>query len=237
MLGVLVAGALAGIASPQPAVPEEDRVDLQLVLAVDVSGSMDLRERRFQRQGYVEAFAHPEVLEAIRSGPRGRIAVTYVEWASQTRQVVVVPWRVIGDEEEVLDFADDLARAPVNSGVRTSISGAMLFAANAFRSSGVVSERRVVDISSDGVNNEGLPVSTIRDLLVGQGITINGLPILITGAQGLDEYYRVAVIGGPGAFVIPVTVHADIIRAIRRKLVVEMAGLPAEAAAIDPTPP
>jgi hypothetical protein len=203
---------------------EDDDVDLQLVLAVDISGSMDGNEARFQRQGYVEAFRHPDVLDAIRSGPHGRIAITYMEWSSATHQVVVIPWRVVSNEAELLDLADDLSRASLVRGGRTSISGGLLHAARAFSVSGVTSKRRAIDISSDGVNNDGLPTPFARDLVVGQGITINGLPILITSYAGLDLYFEENVIGGPGAFVIPVTSRADFIPAIRRKLVLEIAG-------------
>jgi hypothetical protein len=217
-------GAAAGSAGQLP--PDDNEVDLQLVLAVDISGSMDGNEARFQRQGYVEAFRHPDVLDAIRSGPHGRIAVTYMEWSSATHQVVVLPWRVIANEQELLDLADDLSRAPLVRGGRTSISGGLLHAARAFAVSGVTSKRRAIDISSDGVNNDGLPTPLARDLVVGQGITINGLPILITQYAGLDLYFEENVIGGPGAFVIPVTSQADFIPAIRRKLVLEIAGHP-----------
>jgi hypothetical protein len=226
--GILVTAALAVVAPATPAVPgpQEKNVDLQLVLAVDVSGSMDGTERRFQRNGYVEAFRHPDVIDAIKVGPYGRIAVTYMEWSSVGYQVVVLPWRVIGSEREVLEFADDLGRAPIRSGGRTSISGGLLYAATAFPVSGVTSKRRAIDISSDGVNNDGLPVAFVRDQIVAQGITINGLPILITTYSGLDGYFEENVIGGPGSFVIPVTSQADFVPAIRRKLVLEIAGVP-----------
>jgi hypothetical protein len=230
---ILALGTLAlTTASPAGAqgLPFDGNVDLQLVLAVDVSGSMDFNEQRIQRQGYVDAFRHQEVLSAIRSGPYGRIAVTYVEWSSAFYQVIVVPWRVIGDEEEVLGFAADLERAPISREGRTSISGALVHAASAFPVSGVNSERRTIDISGDGANNDGNPVTPARDQVVKQGISINGLPILINpspmvNAIRLDDYYRDCVIGGPASFVIPVTKLADFAPAIRRKLVLEIAGL------------
>ena len=227
LCGLLLAAATGLAAAGPPVAPaaDERRVDLQLVLAVDISGSMDGTEARFQRQGYVEAFRHPDVYDAIRSGIHGRIAVTYMEWSSATHQVVVLPWRVIASEEAVRDFADDLARAPLVRGGRTSISGGLLHAASAFAVSGVTSERRAIDISSDGVNNDGYPTAVARDLVVGQGITINGLPILITSYIGLDLYFEENVIGGPGSFVIPVTSRADFVPSLRRKLVLEIAGL------------
>jgi hypothetical protein len=227
----ILASAIAIAAPAAASPPATSYVDLQLVLAVDVSGSMDFNEQRVQRQGYVDAFRHQEVLRAIRSGPYGRIAVTYVEWSSAFYQVIVMPWRVIGDEEEVLGFAADLERAPISREGRTSISGALIHAASAFPASGLISERRTIDISGDGANNDGTPVTPARDQIVRQGITINGLPILINpspmvGGIRLDDYYRDCVIGGPGSFVIPVTALADFAPAIRRKLVLEIAAAP-----------
>jgi hypothetical protein len=203
-------------------------VDLKLVLAVDVSGSMDGNEQRIQRQGYVQAFRSPEVIDAISSGPYGRIAVTYVEWSSAFYQVIVVPWRVIGDEEEILAFANELERAPISREGRTSISGGLLFSAGAFPESGLESDRRTIDISGDGANNDGNPVAPARDQLLRQGITINGLPVLLNpsplvGGVRLDDYYHDCVIGGPGSFIIPVTALGDFAPAIRRKLILEIA--------------
>jgi Protein of unknown function (DUF1194) len=214
--------------SPACAADAGNTVDLELVLAVDVSGSMDLNEQRVQREGYVAAFRHPDVLKAIASGAFGRIAVTYVEWASGFYQVIVVPWRVIGDQEDALAFASDLERAPISREGRTSISGALVFAAGAFDASGVVSDRRTIDVSGDGANNDGVPIAPVRDRIVKQGITINGLPILINpspmiGGIGLDAYYHDCVIGGPGAFMLSVTDQNQFETAIRRKLVLEIA--------------
>jgi uncharacterized protein DUF1194 len=203
-------------------------VDLQLVLAVDVSGSMDVNEQRVQRDGYVKAFRDPEVLKAIASGPYGKVAVTYVEWSSAFYQLIVLPWRIIGDEEDSLAFATDLERAPISREGRTSISGALLYAAGAFPISGVDSERRTIDVSGDGANNDGGPVTAARDQIVRQGITINGLPILINpspmvGGIELDDYYHDCVIGGPGAFIVSVTDQRQFETAIRRKLILEIA--------------
>jgi hypothetical protein len=203
-------------------------VDLQLVLAVDVSGSMDVNEQRVQRDGYVKAFRHPDVLKAITTGPYGKVAVTYVEWSSAFYQLIVLPWRVIGDEEDALAFANDLERAPISREGRTSISGALYYAAGAFPISGVDSERRTIDVSGDGANNDGSPVTSARDQIVRQGITINGLPILINpspmvGGITLDDYYHDCVIGGPGAFIVSVTDQSQFEFAIRRKLVLEIA--------------
>jgi hypothetical protein len=231
LCGALTASAVCIASSAVTTAPFDNYVDLQLVLAVDVSGSMDSNEQRVQRQGYVDALRDPAVLRAIRSGPYGRIAITYVEWSSAFYQIIVLPWRVLGDDEEVLGFAAALERAPISREGRTSISGALVYAAGAFPVSGFTSDRRTIDISGDGANNDGTTVTPARDQVVKQGITINGLPILINpspmvGGLQLDEYYRECVIGGPGSFVIPVTTLADFAPAIRRKLVLEIAGVP-----------
>ena len=209
-------------------------VDLELVLAVDVSGSMDREEQALQRRGYVDAFLHPEVAEALRSGPYGRIAVTYVEWAGLRSQAVVMPWTLIDGAAGAEDFAAGLSEAPPARFRGTSISGALAFAAPLFDGNGYDGLRRVIDVSGDGPNNVGPPVAQVRDAVVAGGIVINGLPLQIdapmhmafNGAP-LADYYRDCVIGGPGAFVLPVTERDQLLEAIRRKLVLEIAGLPA----------
>jgi hypothetical protein len=216
-----------------PAVPQAAAqdlpVDIELVLAVDMSPSMDREERDIQRRGYVEALRHPEVVTAIRSGIHGRIAVTYVEWSAPTAQTVVVPWRVVEDAATAVAFADALAEMP-DTGMRgTSISGALLFSAALFDANGFDGTRRVIDVSGDGPNNRGAPVVPTRDDVVARGITINGLPLMLRpGGPGpvvrLDVYYEDCVIGGPGAFIVPVRDVADLGEAIRRKLVLEIAG-------------
>jgi hypothetical protein len=220
---------LALAATPAIAVP----VDLELVLAVDISGSMDTDEQALQRRGYIEAFLHAEVAGAIRSGPYGRIAATYVEWAGPGAQRVTVPWTLIETAADAEDFAAGLAEAPRARFRGTSISGALAFSAPLFENNGYEGLRRVIDVSGDGPNNAGAPVDAARDAAVGTGIIVNGLPIQITaqpfglGGRDLATYYRDCVIGGPGAFVIPVTEEAQLLEAIRRKLVLEIAGLPA----------
>jgi hypothetical protein len=233
MRAMTFAAAMCAAIGPALAAPPgpPNYVDLQLVLAVDVSGSMDSVEQRVQRDGYVAAFRHPDVLRAIASGPYGAVAVTYIEWSGAFYQVVTVPWRIITSDEDSLAFADELARAPITREQRTSISGGLLFAQDAFRQSLVDSDRRTVDVSGDGANNDGKPVLPIRDTLLKEGVVINGLPILINpsplyGGLTLDEYYRGCVIGGPGAFLIPVSDNSQFEIAIRRKLVLEIAGLP-----------
>jgi hypothetical protein len=218
--------AASGLALPARA----QTVDLQLVLAVDISRSMDANEQRVQRQGYVAAFRDPDVIKAITSGPYGKIAVTYVEWSSSYYQQTLVPWAVIGSDEDALVFSDQLAKAPINVDSRTSISGGLLYAAGAFTKSGVTSDRRSIDVSGDGPNNDGQAVAPVRDQLVHQGITINGLPILIDptpvyapGPVSLADYYMGCVIGGPNAFVIAIHDLSQFADAIRRKLILEIA--------------
>ena len=227
--------ALACVALPfaLSAAAAQTVVDLELVLAVDVSGSMDQQEQALQRRGYVEAFAHPEVVDAIRSGPYGRIAVTYVEWAGPTSQATVLSWTLVEDAASAGDFAAGLAEAPMSRFRGTSISGALTFAASLFQDNGYEGLRRAVDVSGDGANNAGAPVTPIRDEVVAAGIVVNGLPITLgpslqtaVGAPDLAAYYRDCVIGGPGAFVIAVTEPSQLFEAIRRKLVLEIAGLP-----------
>jgi len=232
--GALCALCLALVlAIPRPAEAEEVAVDLELVLAVDVSWSMDADEQIFQRGGYVAAFQDPAVIEAIRSGGWGRIAVTYVEWAGDRLQQVVVPWMLVEDEASAADFADRLGATTSGRLRRTSISGALGFAEKSFEDNGFQGLRRVVDVSGDGANNQGLPVTVERDRLVSAGIIINGLPVMLKGPDdpggfmsipNLDIYYEDCVIGGTGAFALPVRHVSEFATAIRQKLLLEIAG-------------
>lgn len=215
---------------------DEIAVDLELVLAVDVSLSMDADEQKLQRDGYVEAFRDPDVVRAIRSNGHGRIGVTYIEWAGSQTQKVTMGWTLVDGEAAARGFADKLAAQPILRAQRTSISGALLFAAQFFEGSGFKGKRRVIDVSGDGPNNDGVPVTPVRDQLVANGITINGLPILLKAPSGwfdienLDEYYEDCVIGGFAAFSIAVRTREEFARAIKRKLLLEIAetrpGLP-----------
>lgn len=227
---VLIVVALALVAASVPAVcAQEMAVDLELVLAVDVSGSMDADERLLQRSGYVAALSHPEVVAAIASGFHGRIAVTYVEWAGPSSQIVAVPWRLVDGPQAAEAFSRELAAAPSARIRGTSISGALVFAASQFGGSGYRADRQVIDVSGDGPNNMGPPVVPVRDAVVARDIAINGLPLLLkTGGPfgsvvPLDLYYRDCVIGGPGSFLIAVQDPAQFAEAIRRKLVLEIA--------------
>jgi hypothetical protein len=204
-------------------------VDLELVIAVDVSLSMDMDEQRLQREGYVAAFRDPELHRAIASGPHGRIAVIYVEWAGPSSQNVVIPWTVIDSAATARAFADLLEAQPIARERLTSISAALHFAHGLLKRSGFSAPRRVIDISGDGPNNAGKPVLEARDAAIAEGIVVNGLPIMLRAATPsffdlaeLDLYYAACVIGGAGAFMVPVMDIAELKSAIRRKLLLEI---------------
>ena len=238
VVAAVAAVALALAASAAPTVPKfaDTRasaipVDVELVIAVDVSYSMDPDEQALQREGYVLALTSKEFLQALRHGPHGKIAITYFEWAGQSDQKILMPWRVIDGPESADAVAGEIARAPIRRASRTSISGALRFAKPLFDDSGYRGLRRVIDVSGDGANNAGPLVELIRDDVLAAGITINGLPIMLkrpyTGTMdidNLDEYYEDCVIGGPGAFVIPIREREKFIEATRTKLVLEVAG-------------
>jgi hypothetical protein len=204
-------------------------VDLALVLAVNVSLSMDPEEQRVQRDGYIAAFRSEAVQAAIRQGLIGRIAVTYVEWAGAGSQYVVVPWTMIGTPAEVDGFADQLTRARPTRAIWTSIAAALDFSVGLLRASGFEATRRVIDVSGDGPNNQGPEVTQSRDDAMAAGVVINGLPLMMKAPTGpydipdLDLYYRDCVIGGPGAFMVPVRDEAEFATAIRTKIVREVA--------------
>jgi hypothetical protein len=227
-LAALLVLGLALAAGPVRAQGETE-VDLALVLAVDVSRSMDVDEQRLQRDGFVEAFQAQAVHEAVRKGPLGRIAVVYVEWSGALEQKVVVPWTIVDGPDTAAAFSQRLAATPIGLLLSTSISGAIDFSARLFGQSGVDATRRVIDISGDGPNNTGRTVTLARDDAVAQGIVINGLPIMMKRPTGfgdienLDWYYRDCVIGGTGSFVIPVRERQHFADAIRTKLVREIA--------------
>jgi Protein of unknown function (DUF1194) len=203
-------------------------VDVELVLAVDISQSMDEREFALQRAGYVEALRHPDFIKAVRSGATGRIALAYFEWAGTIRDDGVVAWQVIDSSESANVFADRIEARPFRSFRGTSISGALAFGARLLDGNAFEGERRVIDISGDGPNNIGLPVTPTRDAAIAKGIVINGLPILISPSPSfshLDQYYAQCVTGGPGAFVLPIHAASEFTTAIRHKLILEVSGI------------
>jgi hypothetical protein len=236
--GVLVAGALAGgdVATlAAPGAPgarsaDEARVDVELVLAVDVSYSMDMEELALQREGYALAITSKEFLQALKTGPTGKVAITYFEWAAASDQKIVVPWRVIDGPESAGSVAEEILKAPLRRASRTSISGAINFAMPLFEANAYRGLRRVIDISGDGPNNNGEPVTVARDAALARGVTINGLPIMAKETnyatmdiENLDFYYEDCVIGGAGSFVVPIKTREKFKEAIRTKLVMEVA--------------
>jgi len=210
-------------------------VDVELVIAVDVSNSMDPEEQELQREGYVVALTSREFLTALRSGAHGKVAVTYFEWAGLNDQTILMPWRLIDGPESADAIAREIAHAPYRRAPRTSIYGALQFAKPLFDASGYRGQRQVIDVSGDGVNNMGPPVTQMRDDVLAAGITINGLPIMLRRQSGygmwgmafehLDVYYEDCVVGGPGSFVIAIRERDQFKEATRTKLVMEVAGL------------
>jgi len=211
-------------------------VDVELVLAVDISYSMDPDELALQREGYALALTSPEFLNALKQGIHGKIAITYFEWAGANDQKVVVPWRVIDGPESAGSVAQEISRAPLRRAARTSISAALLYGMELFSTSGQRGLRRVIDVSGDGANNSGPLVAIARDEVLSHGITINGLPVMLKrpsystmDIDNLDVYYEDCVIGGPAAFVVPVKDREKFVEAIRTKLVLEIASLEPQA--------
>jgi hypothetical protein len=226
--GIASAANIPRLADNSPsAVP----VDTELVIAVDVSYSMDPEEQALQREGYVTGLTSREFMQALRQGAHGKVAVTYFEWAGPNDQKIVMPWRLVDGPEAADAVAAEITRAPYRRASRTSIAGALQFAKPLFDASGYHGVRRVIDVSGDGTNNSGPPVTLIRDDVLSKGITINGLPIMLKrpnsfsiDIENLDIYYEDCVIGGPGAFVIPIRERDQFKEATRTKLVQEIAG-------------
>jgi uncharacterized protein YbaA (DUF1428 family) len=260
--GALASGDVAGVAAPSPqnqlgnpplgrqsadkeATPS---VDVELILAVDVSYSMDMDELAIQREGYAQAIVSKEFLQALKSGPNGKVAVTYFEWAASSDQKIIIPWRVIDGPETADAVANEIMKTPIRRASRTSISGAINFAMPLFDENPYRGLRRVIDISGDGPNNNGGPVVIARDAAIEKGIVINGLPIMVKepsystmDIDNLDFYYEDCVIGGPGAFVVTIKDRDKFKEAIRTKLLLEVAGrtpehqvVPAAATAKEP---
>ena len=226
----LIALCLAAVCALPTRAQSPVPVDVELFLAVDVSRSMSPRELEIQRRGYAEALVSREVVDAITSGIHGKIALTYVEWAGERSQRVIVPWTEVASEADARAIAERLTAHFDPSLRRTSISGAIRYAADSLQQNRFQGLRRVIDISGDGPNNQGPVVTSARDEAVAQGVVINGLPLMTRDGIGarwhlddLDEYYRQCVVGGPGAFVIPVLEWAQFPAAVRQKLVLELA--------------
>jgi hypothetical protein len=228
-LAAVAVAALLGIASPRA----QTAVDLELVLAVDASRSIDEWEYGLQRDGYVAALTDPRVLKAITSGPVGRIAICYVEWSNSDEQAKLVDWTIVAGAADAASFAELLRNQPRRFYGRTSISGAIDFSAHQIASNAYAGTRRTIDVSGDGINNQGRQVTAARDDAVEAGITINGLAIINDRPQRfpnppipLDAYYRDNVIGGPGGFMMVVNGFQTFGEAITKKLILEIAGTP-----------
>jgi hypothetical protein len=233
-----LAGSLAALAAAGSARADMP-VDLQLVLAVDVSRSIDEVEAELQRRGYVEAMTSARVIEAVLAGEHRRIALCYTEWAGTHYQMVVIDWTVIDSPSAARSFAEKLAEAPRTSQSWTAIGAALTHAGQRFEGSGFSSRRRVIDISGDGRTNDGAPAELVRDKLVEQGIVINGLPVMMNRSNfgrppdlTLDKYYEENVIGGAGAFMIVAETFEQFGQAVRNKLVREVSDL----ASVSPVP-
>ena len=235
--GAIAAGNVAGIAAPGPKTQQADTkdnlpsVDVELVIAVDVSYSMDLDELAVQREGYAQAIVSKDFLQAMKTGPNRKVAVTYFEWSASSDQKIIIPWRLIDGPEAADAVAAEIMKTPVRRGSRTSISGAINFAMPLFEENPYQGLRRVIDISGDGPNNNGVPVAGARAAALEKGTTINGLPIMVKepsystmDIDDLDLYYEDCVIGGPGSFVVAIKDRDKFKEAIRSKRILEVAG-------------
>jgi hypothetical protein len=215
-------GQPALVTGPRLAAQAGTAVDVALVLAIDVSGSVSDGRIMLQRRGYSDALCHPGFLEAVRSGPTGRVALTFVQWSEARRQEQSVEWRVIQDAATARRFAQAITDADRPMPGWTSISAAIDYSVRLIASSGLAAQRRVIDVSGDGSNNDGRDVTAARDDAVAAGVTVNGLPI-VEVEPGLDDYYRQNVIGGAGAFVVVARDIDAFAEAVLRKLLVEVA--------------
>jgi hypothetical protein len=235
MLLLIFAAAAFSVAAPAA-----EPVDLLLVLAADVSRSVDAAKFQLQRDGYAAAVSDPRVLEAIQTGRHGRIGLTFVEWSGVGSQRVVIDWTVIANAETAKSFGDHLLEAPRSFADRTSISGAIEFSLGQLARAPYEATRRVVDVSGDGTNNAGRDVTAARDEALAQGVTINGLVILsetplawnpdhTNPPGGLENYYHDHVVGGPGAFVLAAQDFNSFGQAIVKKMIAEVAQAPVQA--------
>jgi hypothetical protein len=224
--------ALLFLALPAAA-QDRKEVDLALALAIDISGSIDPDEARLQRQGYVEAFTDPVIIKAILGGNHGRIAVAYYEWSDSYVQKLLIDWTLLDSEVAIRGFAARLSSAPISIARRTSISGAIRYAIPMFGRSPYEADRKVLDISGDGSNNDGGLVTDLRHDALKERIVINGLPIMndrpnpygFPSETDLDKYYLHCVTGGPRSFVEVAVNFEDFPRAVRKKLLQEVADI------------
>lgn len=230
------AAGLPALAQNAKTQSQDREIDLALALAIDVSGSVDVEEGRLQRDGYVKAFRDPAIRRAILGGYHGRIAVAYYEWSDAWRQNLVIDWTLLDSEQAIEDFTHQLNTLPISRMMRTSITGAIRYSIPLFERVRWVPERRVLDISGDGSNNDGGLVTEARDDAIDRGISINGLPIFndrpnptgFPNDPDLDRYYEGCVIGGPRSFVIVANDFVNFAEAIRKKLLQEIADVAPE---------
>lgn len=219
---------LLALCSSAPAAPGTTQVDLKLVLAVDVSGSIDSEEFRLEREGTADAFADPDVLKAIQSGSLGKIAVAMLDFSSPQFDKVLIDWTIIKDKASALAFSDAVRNSPRTPGRRTSVSSALELGSLLLETSekDIVATRRVIDVTGDGPNNDGNSMTEAHDKTIAQGIIVNGLPVMDDMANGyfpdLDKYYAGCVTGGRGAFVVVVHSYKDYSAAMRHKLILEI---------------
>lgn len=234
---VLILTSLAAPYSLVGAPARADNVDVLLVLAADVSRSINEGEFELQRKGYAAALADPRVLKAIASGPHQAIDLTYIEWSDALEQEVVVDWTRVDNGEDAAAVASTILQAPRSFLSRTAIGSAIDFSLQRLTVAKDTGDKRIIDVSGDGTSNSGEPVTEARDRAVAAGVTVNGLAIINTDAGpgflmhtqppgGLPEYYRQNVIGGPGAFLLQVENFGTFAEAIARKLISEIAQLP-----------
>src|SRR5256714_6857540 len=216
-----------------------EQVDLLLVLASDVSRSVDTRKFELQRQGYAAALSNPRVIDAIKSGPNARIAICFVEWSGATSQKLVIDWTIVGDLASARKIGDQMLELPRSFADRTSISAGLEFSMHELNIAPFEAPRRTIDVSGDGTNNSGRDIASVRDEVLARGVTINGLVILsdtplpwnpehTNPPGGLDGYYRNNVVGGPGAFVMVAENHNSFGQAIVKKMIAEIAWMPPE---------
>jgi hypothetical protein len=226
----LVAARLALCAAARAA----EQVDLLLVLSSDVSRSVDTRKFQLQREGYAAALSNPRVIEAIRSGPHGKIAICFVEWSGATSLKLVIDWTVVSDAASARKIGDQMLELPRSFADRTSISAGLEFSMTQLERAPYQAIRRTIDVAGDGTNNSGRDINSVRDEILAKGVTINGLVILsetplpwnpehTNPAGGLDNYYRNNVTGGPGSFVMVAENHNSFGQAIVKKMIAEIA--------------
>ena len=226
---VLAFAAALTALKAQTARPE---IDVAIVLAVDISYSMDMEEQQLQREGYTRAITSRDVLDAIRQGPSGRIALAYVEWAGTHAREVLVPWMIVDGPESADQFTKLFNARPIKRASRTSVSGAIDIGVELLDALPFNALRKVIDVSGDGPNNNGRPVEHARQEALDKGIIINGLPVMLDRSAssafdipGLDRYYEDCVVGGPGSFMVTIRERGQFIEATRNKLIREIADL------------